>query len=285
MLAFAAQQVLRASKLKKVPIMLSHYPVPLEIAVKIGQLGIKSYLSGHVHCTNNKVPGGVDWHWYNNTAVQTDNKTIEGCFFSTGTTDVLMKKSNVAMKEIPTINPLVKGPSPKRIKPPEVRAQKVVILVGLPGSGKTTLCAKLYKDCVRISQDDLGSREKCNEAMGKALEEGKSVVVDRVNFNQAQRAHFIQLARQYKAKKVIAVWVHAEEEFCIERVIARTGHPTITDQVPADRRKMIVEKFAKMMEIPLQKEGFDVVYSTNRHGDWSRIVGIGEFDESEEPKE
>src|SRR5271166_2817066 len=54
-----------ADRNKKIPILLSHYPVPIEVAEHLGRLGIKAYLSGHVHCTNSGVSLPSDWTSYN----------------------------------------------------------------------------------------------------------------------------------------------------------------------------------------------------------------------------
>lgn len=98
---FAARFADFASKNKKIPIMLSHYPVFTTTAEELGNLGIKGYLSGHVHCTNNKVlPAQADWSWYEKSAGLTDDKTFNGCYFSTGTTDVLLNRIGQIMKRI-----------------------------------------------------------------------------------------------------------------------------------------------------------------------------------------
>jgi hypothetical protein len=56
----------------------------------------------------------------------------------------------------------------------------VLLLVGLPGSGKSTLSEKfLKKGWWIISQDRLGSRNKCISEFRKALSRGRNIVVDR----------------------------------------------------------------------------------------------------------
>ena len=66
-------------------------------------------------------------------------------------------------------------------------AQVVLLLVGVPGSGKSTFCKGLeQQSClpwVRVNQDSIkkgkGTRDACIKLARKSLQEGKWVVVDR----------------------------------------------------------------------------------------------------------
>lgn len=80
----------------------------------------------------------------------------------------------------------------------------VLVMVGIPGVGKTTFIEKLIGSCgsvtwVRCSQDDEGSREKCLKKARHALSEGVSVAIDRTDFDATQRKHWIDLAREFGA--------------------------------------------------------------------------------------
>jgi hypothetical protein len=44
---------------------------------------------------------------------------------------------------------------------------------------------------VRINQDDVGSRSACETMSRRALLDGRDVVIDRCNFDVAQRAHWV----------------------------------------------------------------------------------------------
>lgn len=69
---------------------------------------------------------------------------------------------------------------------------RVLILVGIQGSGKSTF-SKLFTKSgwARVSQDDLGTRIKCEQFTVEYLKQGRSVVVDRCNFDRTQRHHWI----------------------------------------------------------------------------------------------
>jgi len=99
-LEMARRVVAMAKDKSTIPVMIGHYPVPVGDAKHLGQIGIKAYLSGHVHNTKGTEPGGVSWDWYDRIAKQTDDQFFSECFFSTGTTDVLLCKHKQIYKEI-----------------------------------------------------------------------------------------------------------------------------------------------------------------------------------------
>jgi ABC-type glutathione transport system ATPase component len=90
--------------------------------------------------------------------------------------------------------------------------QRVLVLVGAPGSGKSTIATMLQPDFHRISQDVsasrhpwlssstsrskqvLGSRPKCLTAAEAAMLKGCCVVIDRCNFDPEQRSTWVSCA-------------------------------------------------------------------------------------------
>lgn len=76
----------------------------------------------------------------------------------------------------------------------------LLLLVGLPGAGKSTLADALCR-CrpnryVRVNQDLLGSRSACVAAVQTALADGKCPIVDRCNMSIAQRRVFLDLLQR-----------------------------------------------------------------------------------------
>ena len=79
----------------------------------------------------------------------------------------------------------------------------VLILVGPPGAGKSTLCASLPASAwTTVNQDTIGkhgkpgSRDQCVAAVKRALTLGKHVAVDRCHLTEEQRAFFVAVARE-----------------------------------------------------------------------------------------
>ncbi len=76
---------------------------------------------------------------------------------------------------------------------------KVVLLVGLTGSGKSTFAETFIKlmeadgdkTWHRVSQDVLKSVGKCKAAAIEALEKGENIIIDRTNLSADQVQFFI----------------------------------------------------------------------------------------------
>ncbi len=86
---------------------------------------------------------------------------------------------------------------------PAGAAPVVVILVGVPGSGKSTFCARLIAKgnttWVRVNQDSIsngrrGSKQQCLAAARNAVLAGHSCILDRCHQDAQQRSDFIKLA-------------------------------------------------------------------------------------------
>lgn len=134
---------------------------------------------------------------------------------------------------------------------------KIIIMVGIPGSGKSTFANK-YKNYKIISQDELGSRYLCLSTFRQYLSEGKNVIVDRCNINKMQRILWINIAKEHKVE-IDCVNLIINKETAIKRILERKGHPTIKEDTTLDKVTQIVDNFLNTYETPTLEEGFKKV--------------------------
>jgi predicted kinase len=145
-----------------------------------------------------------------------------------------------------------------------------VILVGLPGAGKTTFYRqRLSGTHVHISKDTFphSARDKQSRqdaAMAGALARGRSVAVDNTNVSAAGRASAIGLAKLHGAR-IIGVYIVASTREAVGRNERRDGR----EKVP----KVAIFTTAKRLEPPRLSEGFDELHAY-------RVAGDGTFEET-----
>ncbi len=132
-------------------------------------------------------------------------------------------------------------------------APECVILVGLPGAGKSTFVRRHFPDHRHVSKDSLppGARNKQarQDAMLRAaLEAGRSVVVDNTNVTVADRASIIGIARACGAR-IVGIYLDVPVREAIARNERREGRA----RVP----KVAIFTAAKRLVPPVTEEGFD----------------------------
>eukprot|EP00922_Rhytidocystis_sp_ex-Travisia-forbesii_P009164 GHVS01013388.1.p1 GENE.GHVS01013388.1~~GHVS01013388.1.p1 ORF type:complete len:782 (+),score=166.15 GHVS01013388.1:224-2569(+) len=113
-----------------------------------------------------------------------------------------------------------------------LRAMRMLVLMGLPASGKSTLSTQLSRRfcCQIVCQDDLGSILKCRQKACHVLSGKKCpVVVDRCNVEKAERHRWIVLATAMGVppSQVGLIFLDIPSAQCRERIERRKGHPTI----------------------------------------------------------
>ena len=110
----------------------------------------------------------------------------------------------------------------------EEQSRELVILVGMPGSGKTTYCQTHLADYRRLSQDE-GPRTFGGvlQALEILLAKGeRRIVIDRTNPDRAQRLIFAQAARR-RDYRVRIIYFDIARQACQDRIAARSDHPTL----------------------------------------------------------
>jgi predicted kinase len=131
-----------------------------------------------------------------------------------------------------------------------------VILVGLPGSGKSTLYREKYAAThIHVSKDlwpNAANRDKQqSEMIADLLTSGRSVVVDNTNPTVADRGKIIGLARQHHAR-VVGYFFDVNTRTAVARNAERTGRSKVPN--------VAIFTTAKRLQPPSISEGFDQLF-------------------------
>eukprot|EP01031_Cornospumella_fuschlensis_P028545 gene28545-34457_t len=148
--------------------------------------------------------------------------------------------------------------------------QLVLVLCGIPGSGKSTFSKGLCEKCDwyasenaakrhwrSFNQDALGSRNAVYREADSALRQGFNIIIDRCNFDLEQRAHWIRLANGWRNTVAIALVMpnHTDLQVCEERAFNRVDdiHDPLTDW------HAVCSGMARSYLPPTRREGFAYV--------------------------
>lgn len=139
----------------------------------------------------------------------------------------------------------------------------LTILIGLPGSGKTTIAANKKADTVLVSSDAIRAElygkeevqgnpsEVFSRYYGKieyALVTNKDVICDATNITKMSRSRSIELAKKY-GYNVKAIFINKDANTCIHQQQKRER------QVPIS----VILRMAKNLEEPTYSEGFNEI--------------------------
>lgn len=130
--------------------------------------------------------------------------------------------------------------------------KEIIILVGPPASGKTTMCKNEFKDYTRVNQD-----ERLNTHWKKLIECGEpKLIVDRMNHIKSQREGYLKFAKEhgYHTKMIC---LDVPYEVCLARAVKRKDHPTIKDRVTAKRA---LGGYFKEIQVPDLNEADDIKF-------------------------
>ncbi|MGB1040605.1 MAG: ATP-binding protein [Flavobacteriales bacterium] len=127
-----------------------------------------------------------------------------------------------------------------------------IIFIGIQASGKTTFYKKYFFDThIRISLDQLNTRNKQNKFLQTCFETQSKFVVDNTNPDKNIRSDFIEQSKNNNYK-IIGYYFSSKVHQSIERNNNREGK----NRIPEIGIKGTFNK----LELPSFDEGFDNLY-------------------------
>lgn len=129
---------------------------------------------------------------------------------------------------------------------------EAIVFCGIQASGKTTFYKeKFFRTHVRISLDQLNTRNKENKFIETCINTQQAFVVDNTNPSVNDRAKYISIAKANKFK-VIGYYFQSKLSESLSRNSLRSGKENIAEIG-------IKGTFSKL-ELPGYEEGFDELY-------------------------
>ena len=145
--------------------------------------------------------------------------------------------------------------------PALVEQPTMIVLVGIPASGKSTFARRFDNtNFTVVSLDRLQTREKESKLFDKLLWYRQNCIIDNTNVTVDERRRFIAPAKAL-GYKVVGYYFQSVLADCLERNAQRTGKACIPD-------KGVIIK-AKCLQLPKLAEGFDELhYVTINNGNF-----------------
>lgn len=155
--------------------------------------------------------------------------------------------------------------------------QSVIVLVGLPGCGKSTLASHIINSTIAsspnaysspsssssiiswasVNQDVYKSRGRTLEVAEEYLLQGRSVIIDRCNFDAKQRQTWIELSRKFKLPCIALTLPHYDNvTYCSTRATQR-GNDGIHEE-NADWNRICNAMKAQFRLPSIRNEGINV---------------------------
>lgn len=139
-----------------------------------------------------------------------------------------------------------------RVMIPKVAHSEIIVMVGFPGSGKTTVVNSICKDpnYVHIPGDVYKTSKKMIRAAKDHVKKGKSIIFDATNPAKKKRKEYIDFAKKHNYK-VRCIHLKTSLETSYQRNRLRDSDK----QVP----RIAYSVFKKYFEIPDETEGFEIL--------------------------
>lgn len=153
----------------------------------------------------------------------------------------------------------------------------MLVLCGLPGSGKTTFAKRIIQSLTlrsrhcweTFNQDAIGNRRTVLRYVQHALQHSKNVIIDRCNVDARQRGYWVQLALKFGLGTIVCVVLPTSIQISTQRAYER-GDDGLHDANTNWAR--VCAKMAAEFERPMLDEGFTNIYHCRDENDRTLLI-------------
>ena len=135
----------------------------------------------------------------------------------------------------------------------------VIILVGAPASGKSTLSKKLGSDYNILSNDEIKSKSKLKKRLEENCKLQKKIIIDNTNSKVSNRKEYLDIINKYYKKTdicCIIMNINKDQSFFLNNFRCKVNkEPRLPD--------VVIHSYFKYYEEPLITEGFGKIFKWN----------------------
>lgn len=162
-----------------------------------------------------------------------------------------------------------------------------IMLVGIPGCGKSTLTEKLVKEEGYVVHSSDAIRNELNmhnpkqsglifdimhKRIQKDMNEGKDIIYDATNMSRKNRISYLESIKKYTDYKKICYLFIVPIDVCKERNSHREGYALVPDYV--------YDRMLKAFNVPMKEEGWDEIVPITYDEDFEFDLGdLDNFDQ------
>lgn len=146
---------------------------------------------------------------------------------------------------------------------PEINNRKhVIIMVGMPGSGKSTMTKYLCDNYgyISVNQDTLKTKAKCIKYFKEQIALGNNIIIDNTNPSVSTRSEYIKITSILKHYDCYCIHFDIDRDTCYHNNIYRYLKNNTLEIVP----KIAYAMYSKNYAGPTVAEGFTNILTINK---------------------